>query len=274
MMIATHTPAAEPTGDLPFVETSLHRAIEGAVKKAGRRRKPIFIYGESQIGKTTSLEELARRDTSGRTIYVRMPTGGALGELLTELALVLDESPGGDLKRRLMLRVRVDHRLIVDECHEALAGSSRGRGIKTLNWLRELWDRRRCALVLCGTNVFRDGMTASREARNLRQLVLRGLPPLQLPSMPSGDDLDRIAVAAGLPPAPEEAPLTIAETGFSGRVKIREPQHAFVERHGLGRWIAIIQDGADLASEAGKPTNWGYVHRALKAYEAPEKGGK
>src|SRR5581483_7560197 len=63
---------------LGFIETSLTRKIFSVCEAALTYQKIVQIFGDSQIGKTEALEEYARQNNHGQTIYVRVPEGGGL----------------------------------------------------------------------------------------------------------------------------------------------------------------------------------------------------
>ena len=240
----------------------------------------MFIWGESQIGKTTALlAGYKPRHNHGETVYVRMPTGGSLDSFLRELAEVLGIPTGNrgeDLRRRIISSFDDRMLLIVDEVHECLSEHySAKRGMRTLNFLREIHDRRNCGIVLSATNVFRDAMLRGPHARNLRQLWLRGMTPLQLPDRPCKADLDAFARAYGLGPAPDEASavnVTFTDDGGEERRQkvVQNPaglQAAVIKEFGLGRWNMVLAEASDYARERRKPIAWAAVISAWHSFE-------
>lgn len=260
-----------------FIETVISKRIFAACRKAFLRRKILFLFGESQTGKTTGLREYARTHNHGETIYVRMPTGGALDSFVRELALILGIPTGNrveDLRRRIIECFDDRMLLVVDEVHECLSEHySAKRGLRTLNFIREIHDRRGCGVVLSATPVFRQAMLMGPHARNLRQLWLRGMAPLQLPARPGEADLHAFAAAYGLGPAPaEETTVKLLDDAGNqlGTVK-QSPaklQASVIADYGLGRWNMILAEASDLAAEKRKPLTWGTVIRAWHDFEA------
>lgn len=262
-----------------FIETAISRRVFSACRRAFLRRKIVFIWGESQIGKTTALCEYARQHNHGETIYVRMPTGGSLDSFMRELATVLGIPTGNraeDLRRRIIECFDDRMLLVVDEVHECLSEHySQRRGIRTLNYIREIFDRRGCGVVLSATNVFRDALLRGPHARNLRQLWLRGMAPLQLPDRPGKPDLEAFAAAYGLGPAPEEmVAVRVTTYDTDGKEKRNLLQHdpaklqaKVIAEYGLGRWNMILQEASDLARERRKPITWSAVVSAWHNFE-------
>lgn len=271
--------AEETMGNMStgFIATGLTRSIWKLCKRARDRHKLTFIFGESQIGKTTAITEYARLNNHGETIIVRMPTRGAFGDFLEELALRLAipvQVKYRDMRRRVIESFDDRMLLIVDECHQCFESNFSGRSLATLEFCREIFDRRKCGVVLVGTNVLRDGITKGPNSRMLRQLWLRGYSPLQLPDRPSAATLKEFASAFGLEPAPDKD-MTVKYRGDDSEehsvagnpAKIQED---VIARAGLGRWISVLQESAEDAKEAGKEVTWGRVIRTYAAFRAME----
>lgn len=255
-------------GTVRFVETALSKKIFAACRQAFEKKRVTFILGETQIGKSRTLEEYARLHNHGETIMVRMPTGGSLREFMSELAIRLGISPQAkraELRRRLIESFDDRTCLIVDECEQSLESHN---GLAALEFAREIYDRRKCGLVLCGALNFRDALQTNY---TLRKLWLRGIRPLTLPSRPSRADLDKFTEAFGLGPA-EDKDISIYldqedADGNSSKKKItRNPlqlQTNTIRDFGLGRWLAILEDAQDLAKESETHITWG---RLIAAY--------
>lgn len=256
-----------------FIETRLFREIEARCLKALKRQRIMFIFGDSQIGKTTSLEEVARRHNHGQTIMEEMPTGGGVSALIYLLAK--KQSIPTKMGNRASLRERViesfDSRmlLILDECHRCLRPGTTS-GLEVFSFIRELWNRRKCGVVLSLTNEGRDAIIKGPHATQLAQLWRRRITPLQLPNFPPDDDAALFAHAYGLVEASED-PVTIrvSYTDDTGSTRTKEHteiplrlQREVLKTEGLGVWIGILQDASDMAHEQGKKITWGAVIKA------------
>jgi DNA transposition AAA+ family ATPase len=265
-----------------FIETDLTRRIMTCCAKAFARKKLTFIWGESQIGKSVTLTEYARCHNHGETYLIRMPTGGTLGVLLMELANVLGipaQQRTHELRRRIIESFDDRTLLIVDECHQAFLTQRAESGTVSMEFLREIYDRRKCGMVLCGTYAFRDAICKGPHARILRQLWLRRYAPLTLPAQPSPQDLGLFAAAFGLEPAPDK-PIEVkmlvtdpngAEKQITHKDNPFRLQADVITKDGLGHWVAILQEAKDLATEKSTRITWGRVIIAHSIFAAMEQ---
>jgi hypothetical protein len=240
----------------PFIETTLTKRIWKICETALNFQRIAFIYGASQIGKTTALEEYQRTHNHGETIYVRMPARGSLGEFTRWLAKSLRISMNlkeWQIKERIFAAIDDRMLLIVDQCHECFRSSNHGdRSISSLLFLMEIFDRCRCGIVLIGTTEFERGVQDSRFAGTLRQLTRRGLPkPLRLPDKPTPDNLAEFAAAYGLPPATDKALQLQSDT---------------IRDHDLGIWLTTMQAGQKIATKRKEPMSWHHVTAAHAAF--------
>jgi hypothetical protein len=240
----------------PFIETVLSKRIWKICETALNFQRIAFIYGASQIGKSTALEEYQRTHNHGETIYVRMPARGSMGEFTRWLAKSLRISQGlkeWQIKERIFAAIDDRMLLIIDQCHECFRSSNYGdRSIGSLLFLMEIFDRCRCGIVLVGTTEFERGVQDSRFAGTLKQLTRRGLPkPLRLPDKPTEDNLAEFAAAYGLPPAEGPALALQADT---------------IRDHDLGIWLTTLQAGQKIATKRKEPMSWKHVISANAAF--------
>lgn len=245
---------------LNFIHTSLTKRIWNVCDAAVEFQKIAFIFGDSQIGKTESLMSYRDEHNHGSTIYTSMPTGGSLSNYLIELARQLRIGENLSVTR---LRERVkgafDDRmlLIVDEGHQCVRDYGRStRPIQTIEFIRELFNERKCGVIIAATNVFRDAMDAGPVEKILRQTKRRRLCTLQLPNAPTQADLNTFAAAYKLQPS----------TGVA-----RDLEKAMIETEALGMWLTLMRMGAKIAAQRKQPMNWNHVldaHAGLKHLES------
>jgi DNA transposition AAA+ family ATPase len=256
-----------------FIETRLFRIIEGRCLKALARQKILFIWGESQIGKTESLKEVQRRHNHGQTIYMEVPTGGSLGNFLKALARVLgvpEVLDRAQLTERIINCFDGNMLLICDEMHRCTAARYSAAGLAVFSFLRELWNRKKCGMVLSLTNEGRDQFLHGPHAKAFQQLWRRRITPLQLPAFPPDDDAALFAEAYGLTAATDEPiAIKVSYVDDGGRTKSREHsdsplrlQRQVLMEEGLGVWIGILQDASDMAREQRRSMSWGAVLKA------------
>lgn len=234
-----------------FVKTSLATGI-WKVCDAARIYQGIFgIKGDSQIGKTTALEKYTEENNHGSTIYVRMPEGGTLSYFMGELALKLRISPSlkeSELRRRIITAFDDRMILIVDEAHQCLRADGAKRGLRTIEFIREIHDRAKCGIVLAMTEEGWAAIDTGRYAKMLEQLKRRCVSVRKLPARPSARDLDTFAASFGLTPAEGET-LTI--------------QTDVIHAHGLGKWLKTLSAASRVASREKAKLGWVHV---VKAY--------
>jgi len=240
------------TNALTYIETALTKRIWTVCDSCLTYQRIAFIFGDSQIGKTTALEEYQRTHNHGSTIMIRMPAGGKMGDFLRALANALRISTRintSDLKQRI--KAAFDDRmiLIVDEAHQAMRQSRNGRTYSTepYEFLREIHDEQRCGLVISATNVFRDELDHGQQAGVLEQLSRRKLVALQLPNIPTETDLQTFAANYGLDKPEGEA---------------AELQKTVIKEQALGVWLMLLRMTAGRTHKQEIPMTWDQVIRS------------
>jgi hypothetical protein len=257
---------SSPSRKLDFIETKLTQKIWRVCDVALEFQKIGFIYGDQQIGKSEALKAFQRAHNHGSTVYVEVPTGGNLLDFLTVLAERLRISP---FQRLAVLRRRIinafDKRmlLIVDEAHRTVDDMAGPKAVRTIEFIRELFNEKQCGVVICATNVLRDAMESGPLEKILRQARRRRLAAVQLPSIPTQEDLNIFAGAYGLPPSTGEA---------------RKLETHMIEHEALGMWLTLLRMAAKVAAQAKVGTTstsspkmeWSHVLTAHKGLQALE----
>ena len=231
--------------DVGFVETSAWRKIDAVCSQALNMQLPAFIYGPSQIGKTTCLLEFARRNNHGTTKYVRMPASPSFSYFVKTIGRACFISYSSDnvdhIRDRVYNTLTARNLLIVDEFHQAMVTASDKVAEKIMEFIREIYDRTGCGIVLCATDVGRREVEEGRNAGTYGQLRKRGMIKLVLPDMPPASDIRKIAAAFGLP-APE------------GRVA--ESIRQMLKASGLGMYVKYLQAAHVLARNRKETLCW------------------
>lgn len=239
------------TTKAPYIKTALYREIEQVCDTALAYQKIAYIYGESQVGKSAALEEYAREHNHGQTILVTMPVGGSISHFLAALAAKVrcnNQQRGDILQLNIMRCFGPSNLLIVDEASRALQSRSYGgNNLKTMDFIRDLHDQTGAAVVLCGTNVFREQMKDVQIAKFLNQFNRRCIVRRQLPDRPSRADLNAFARHYGLDAAGGEA---------------YQIQKAVIAQHGLGVWLTTLRAGAKFAANKQTKMTWDHVIKA------------
>ena len=244
----------------PYIETRLYRDIEECCQAALTYQKIVYIYGESQVGKTAALKHYEDKHNHGETIYVEMPPGGGLGAFCQALALRLRMSTDGNttlLQGNILRSITSRNLLIIDEAARVFQTRVYGKQmLRTLDYIRALHDNTGCAIVLCGTNIFREQMQDRAMEKFLRQFNRRCLLRRQLPDVPSRADLNAFARHYGLDPAGGDA-LAL--------------QKQVVTEHGLGVWLTTLTAAARNATRQKKDMTWDHVIKAHAFFQSLEK---
>lgn len=244
-----------------FVETSTWKKIEAVCRQALNAQMPAFIYGPSQMGKTTCLLEFARRNNHGTTKYIRMPASPSFSFFVKTVAMSCSISSQHSTVEHLRERVchALDSRnlLIVDEFHQALVTVSDRRAAQIMEFIREIYDRTGCGIVLSATRVGEAEVERGRNAGVYDHLSRRGMAKLVLPDMPPASDIRKIAAAFGLP-APE------------GR--ILDTIRSMLKTSGLGMYVKYLQSAHVLATSRSEKPTWdtfAAVHDGMAALATP-----
>jgi hypothetical protein len=246
---------------LPFTETDLTRQIFNVCDKAREFQKVAFIFSDAQIGKSSALEEYQRRNNHGSTLYTYIPAGGSFASFLLTFCKPLGIAVNtGHAIMRHRIKESFDDRmlLIVDEAHQALPevnGSRRVGGLLCIEFIRELFNDKKCGIVLCATNAFRDEMRNGDLKKLLAQTRRRRLCALQLPNTPEQDDLDKFAAAYGL------APSAGADRALEKRI---------IADEALGMWLTLLRMAAKISAEYNQTMTWKHVHLADAAQKSLE----
>ena len=241
---------------LPFISTKLSKSIWQVCDAAREMQRIGFIYGNSQVGKTTALESYTEAHNHGSTVYVRMPAGGAMSCFISELARCLrisDRFNLRDMRARIIPAFDDRMLLIVDECHLSVYG--KGMANHPLDFVREIHDRSKCGMVLCGTKAFKQEIETGKLAQMMKQILRRRVLTLQLPDCPTREDLNTFASAYGLSPA----------SGAASKLETM-----MVEREALGMWLTLLRCAAKIASKKKETITWDHViaaHRQIQAME-------
>lgn len=244
---------------LDFIHTALTRKIWNVCEAALEFQKIAFIFSDAQIGKSSALKAYAAAHNHGSTIYVRMPTGGALMHFLARLARALRISENmNTTKLRERVIAAFDDRmlLIVDEAHECTPERAPSYStVKTVDFIREIFDESECGVVICATNVFRDSMENGAASKLLRQTKRRRLCAMQLPNVPTREDLNNFSAGYGLPPS----------TGLA-----QQMEKQMVEDEALGMWLTLLRMGAKIAAQRKEKFNWDHVLKASAGLKSLE----
>lgn len=242
--------------DIGFIETTIWRKVSIVCRGALFDSMPAYIYGASQIGKTACLEEYARRNNHGQTRYVRMPsapTRRKVLELLSEVCFISAKHTYDDLNRRVFRAIDDRTLLIFDEFHQVFIGASDLEARKIVEFVREVYDRTHCGIVICGTKVVQEEFERGRQRMVWDQFRRRGMVELVLPDVAPKSDVLKIAAAFGLD-EPDASTMDVVR--------------GMLERSGIGMYFKFLQFAHGMAATQKKPLSWDHFQQAHKSIKA------
>lgn len=228
-----------------FVETKTSQDIFRVCESALYDHMPSFIYGASQIGKTTALLEFQRTHNHGTTRYIRMGSKWSKARFVEELSVACkcysNRIRTSVLERKIFGALSERNLLIIDEFHLALFATCESNSREIMEYIREVYDLTGCGIVFSGTPVAAKSFEEGKYAKMFDQLRRRGLVKLVLPDVPPLKDINTFARSFDLP----------VPTG-TVLVGIKEMLHT----SGLGKFVKYLQKSYALAKAAKKPLDW------------------
>jgi DNA transposition AAA+ family ATPase len=237
--------------NVTFVETKTAREIFKVCDAALFSQTIAFIFGDSQQGKTMALEEYARRHNHGQTKYIRLPASAGVQLVAKEIAkacYVSHKSCFEHLRDRIMRAIDKKNLIIIDELHQCFSSYNKTSTIKVLEFIREIYDRTKCGMVLCGTHVLKEEMERGKLSLMAEQLRRRGIIQINLPNNPPKSDIDKIANSFRL-----ESPAN-----GSNEYDIIK---SMLQHSGLGMYVKLLQAASSMAKKEDKPIEWSHVIR-------------
>lgn len=229
---------------IAFVETETAKQIFKVCEAASKYQWMTTIWGESHIGKTWALQEYARRNNHGRTRYIRIPAMPNAGKVLLTIAQasgVGTKQSGTRLASSIIKATDNGNLLIFDELHQLFETSGQKTAIGIIEFIREIYDRCGCGVVLCGTNVLRDELCQHNRSHLFKQLLKRAILQRQLPDYATREDLSMIASHFGLNDLKNEP--------YDAMKKINI-------KWGLKAITSTLQAACTIAKKSNRPVTW------------------
>lgn len=243
--------------DIGIIDTAVKRTVWKCCDAALTDNWPVFIYGRTQIGKTTALMEYQRLHNHGRTTYIRLGAGWSKVRFVRELAAKLGNGTRAarmwtleDAILRTFTRFSL---LIVDEFHLAFTTLGKEQTAALVEFIREIHDRTGCGIVMCATKVGLLKIENGDNRLTFEQFTMRGVVKTVLPDLPSTKDLNTVAAAFDLP----------APTGQTLR-----DLKAIVKAKTLGPVVKYLQKAYGLAKKRGEELSWEMFFAVADGYMA------
>ena len=248
---------AESVDNPAFIVTSLAKRFFRICDRTRALRTVTIIWGAMGIGKTTVAEEYKCRNNHGRTVYYRCQPGLTFVQFVLQLAAAAGIN--GKRQTHLVLREKLiavlaagNRLLIVEELHQIFLRRSHNdiTAVLQCEFLREIYDRANCGLVLMGTNALEKYMADQKDT--LAQLMDRGTMQIHLPEKPTAEDVKAFISNYALPALDERQPEAAAIVAD------------ILKASGLRMLTLRLRDGAATAAKAGETYAWSHFIAAVK----------
>lgn len=247
-----------PVAPLPFVETSMWKAVHKAIENARYDKRPVFIFGPTQMGKTECLKHY-------RSLFPLSVKLYRFKSAMTHTAFILDllklwgvtDVPNTNYKRveKLYDRINTGDTLLLDEIQLPLRLASRGHDAeKILEEVRTIFDEKKVGLAMCGTQVAYNALTTGPAALLFKQMLMRCAKPVFFTNQMRLDDARKFWEAAGL-----NEPQTMEQ---------KNQFKAMIQNRSLTSVIALLQNARRRALKAKRLVTWNDFE---DAYEEEEK---
>lgn len=241
-----------------FIMTSLAKEIFAICDRVRALRTVAILWGAMGIGKTTVLEEYKHRHNHGRTIYYRCEPGMTLVQFIQSFAGACGVGYKSrvtqlKLREKLFTLLAAGQRLvIIDELHQLFLRRPGNdlTAVQQCEFLRTIYDKAGCGLILTGTKALEKYMIDQKEA--LAQLLDRGTMPIHLPDKPTADDARIFVKSFGLPA------LTASEPEAATIIK------DILASSGLRKLTLHLRDGAATAAKRGEKYTWSHFCAAFE----------
>lgn len=184
-----------------FIENSSWKRVENLCNFALMRNTPVMLIGPTQIGKTHCLKEYIRRSNK-QVCYVRIPAAPTMKLVVAAFADAVGVTSSisvDDARQRVAKAIGRNTLLIIDELHELVMSAGKGTAMKCIEWIREIWDKSKCGLVLCGTRAMKDDLIDDVKMKGwLVQIEERCQRVMTLPNRLPLEDIILAAEAYGI----------------------------------------------------------------------------
>lgn len=234
----------EAQANIGFIETTVWEQINDLLTLIHSTRQAGFIFGPLQIGKTEALEEFCRRKGPSIARLIRIPARCHFTYLVDLLCLEFNISLNLSLNiKRAKILDALDPSMILifDEVHQLIESTPEAACRTAVEYIREIHDRKKCAVAICATNIFDTEMRKGRLAAMLKQLSERGLPKVRLDPTPRRADVNKIIRYFGLELPTGETAKTV---------------NALVKDHSLGALFRYLTASAVKAQNDKEKLAW------------------
>lgn len=242
-----------------YVQTQVADIAHDVCYSATVTNSIAFLFGDTQIGKTTALRRYAEANKSKSVHYVRLPASSGVQLAAQEIAVACFISRKGcfaHLRERILHALNENSTLIIDELHQVFLSYQKTSAVKVFEFLREIHDRTGCGMVMCGTHVLKEEVEGGKLSMMLEQCRERGIIQVDLPKKPPMRDLYAIAAAFGLP-KPKRGD------------KEYQLCSQIVREHSISHYVKYLQAASRMAARNHEALNWNHfiqAHAIIQRY--------
>lgn len=243
-----------------FVETPTAKKIFQACELAMESRKPVVLWGPSQIGKTHGLRRFRHKNNHGKTAMAEFMAACGLGGMLRTWADsigVSSETCTANLIDRIPNALDSQMFMILDEVHLLKHTYQKSSFFKCIEVIRRVWDKRRFPLLMSWTSL-KDLENSSHD--ELVQIWRRATHKIALPKMPTRADIEAFSNHHGLElPSKDLVYDFPVKNGKSIEEKPYEVLRMLAKRDGLEAICERFRYGKKLAAkDKGARFSWYY----------------
>jgi len=232
------------------IQTSVVAGCRAVCAAAFAAREVGMVWGPTQCGKTTALMQVCREN--GEYRMFRFPATAGIPLLASEIARAYgvweDGLSFGKCRQRILETAR-DTLLIADEVHEAFVAYGQQATTLALEFVREIYDRTGCGLMLCGTDAMPRNMQSGRYAPVLAQTAQRGIFRKAFGARPPWRDVTAAARHHGIGKELDET----AAKQWQARLKGMS----------FGAVCRLLRSAEHMAGKRNRPMGWERVGEAL-----------
>lgn len=246
-------------GRIPFVETPTAQRIFKACELALNYQSVVIIKGRSHIGKTTPLQRFCQVNNHGYSTYVECESSAGvqgLCKLFCKARRISDKGSFDRLKERVFNSIGYGDFVAIDEMGKLLTTYQLGSRLRALEFIRDIYDKRRVGMVWCVTDLFKKEIQEGQLSTFLEQFNRRASFEVELGDTPLVGDVRAFFHAYGLE-FPEKFK---GEDWESLKKKYTDPVfaccHDLVFYHGIQRFETTILIARSRAEERNEPFAW------------------
>ncbi len=264
------TQSRHAIGRIPFIETPTSKRIWRSCELALDYQIVVIIKGRSHIGKTTPLRRFCMVKNHGYSTYVECESSAGvqgLCKLFCKARRISDKGSFDRLKDRVFNSIGEGDFVAIDEMGKLLTTYQLGSRLRALEFIRDIYDKRRVGMVWCVTDLFKREIQQGQLSVFLEQFNRRAPIEIDLGDTPLVGDVRAFFQAYGL-----EFPKAFrGETWELLKKKYKDPvfsvAHDIAHYYGIKRLEVTILAARRRAEERNEAFGWNHFLQVHQAFE-------